>query len=220
LKVIPTMFQSSVRGLILMGAFGLLAACEREVGPGYEIHDMKYAAVAADGSVIEGDAEIWPCVLDQFTGLMWEVKTDQPGLHDQANTYSWYSPDEAHDDVDYRGVADAGQCAGSACDTHDLPRAVNEAGLCGHHDWRVPTRDELASITDLRRLSAPPTINTDYFPLAQAVEYWTSNDYSFQYDGAWAWSFQYGHDRVDWKREPKAVRLVRGEALDLMRVED
>ena len=32
---------------------------------------------------------------DQFTGLIWEVKSDTEGLHDWRNTYSWYSPDES-----------------------------------------------------------------------------------------------------------------------------
>ena len=27
-----------------------------------------------------------------FTGLTWEVKSDQAGLHDWRNTYSWWDP--------------------------------------------------------------------------------------------------------------------------------
>ena len=214
------MIRGSLPVSALMASLALLGGCEREVGPGLEIHDTKYAIVDAEGVRIDGDADAWPCVLDQFTGLMWEVKTDQPGLHDWRNTYSWYAPDEPNDEVDYRGLQDAGDCADSACDTDALVHAVNEAGYCGFHDWRMPTRDELASITDLRKVESPPTINTRFFPYTGPIEYWSGNDYSFQYDAAWAWSFQFGHDRVDWKREAKAVRLVRGEALNIPRVQD
>ncbi len=97
---------------------------------------------------------------------------------------------------------------------------MNAAGLCGFDDWRVPTRDELASISDPRKAAAPPTINTAYFPHAQADEYWSSNDYSFQWNAAWLWNFQHGHDRVEWKASPRHVRLVRGEPRALQRVKD
>jgi Protein of unknown function (DUF1566) len=223
--VIPATIRGSWPISGLVAAAMLLGGCEQEAPPGPDIQDTKYAMVGADGLPIDADragsdGQSWPCVLDQFTGLTWEAKADEPGLHDWRNTYSWYEPDEPVEPVDYRGTPDGGECVDSACDTHDFVRAVNAAGYCGFDDWRMPTRDELASITDLRKVESPPTINLQYFPYAQSEEYWSGNDYSFQYDGAWAWSFRYGHDRVDWKREPKALRLVRGEALNLQQVED
>lgn len=160
------------------------------------------------------------CIFDSRTGLLWQGKTDVPGLHDFRNTYSWYSPDEATGELDYRGVANGGTCADSQCDTWHYREAVNKAGYCGHEDWRLPGKGELLSISDLRRAEHPPTINTDFFRYTQAAEYWSGNDYSFQWDAAWAWNFQYGHDRVDWKKVPKFVRLVRGSAANLPEVKE
>jgi hypothetical protein len=108
----------------------------------------------------------------------------------------------------------------SRCDTWDYAKAVNEEGLCGFNDWRLPTKDEFFSISDLSKASSPPTVNANVFPFTQAAEYWTANDYSFQYDSAWAWTFLYGHDRVDWKKSGKYVRLVRGKARDLEAVKE
>ncbi|MDH3767868.1 MAG: DUF1566 domain-containing protein [Gammaproteobacteria bacterium] len=200
----------------------LLAGCSKDSGPGLEIHDTKYTAIGVDGNQIPTDTGSWPCALDQYTGLMWEVKTDEPGLHDWRNTYTWYNPEESNEPggLDYRGAVDGGECTGSGCDTWSYVSAVNATGHCGHHDWRIPLRDELASISDLRKTDAPPTTNMQYFPNTQAGEYWTSNDYHFQFDAAWAWNFGYGHDRVDWKKIPKPVRLVRGKALHLSRTKD
>jgi len=201
--------------------FLLLSACSRDPVPGPEIHDTKYRAVSAAGEVLDPAVAPGSCVLDQFTGLIWEVKSDQTGIHDWRNTYSWYDPQEAHGgELDYRGTENAGNCSGSACDTSALVKAVNLTGLCGYSDWRMPTRDELGSINDPRKSRSPPTINMRYFPFTQPGEYWSANDYQFQWDAAWVWSFLTGLDRVEWKRSPRYVRLVRGESRHLARVED
>ncbi|MDH3619598.1 MAG: DUF1566 domain-containing protein [Gammaproteobacteria bacterium] len=188
-----------------------LAACGQNDGDDSASAQSKFSVVTASGD---------RCVLDSDTGLLWAGKTDAPGLHDFRNTYSWYDPNEAHGELDYRGTEDGGECTGSSCDTWHLVLAVNEAGYCGHTDWRLPTKDELFSISDLLRASNPPTIDTDFFPHAHSAEYWSGNDYSFQWDAAWAWNFQFGHDRVDWKKTPKYVRLVRGSGENLPEVKE
>ena len=198
---------------IFLGAI-FMGGCEQAPSPMANLHDSKYKAVDV---VADATGE---CTLDTFTGLMWEVKSDEPGMHDWRNTYSWFDPDSSNNELDYRGTSGGGTCVGSDCDTNDFVRAVNEAGHCGFDDWRVPSRDELQSISDLRKAESPPTINIEYFPFTQASEFWSSNDYSFQFDAAWTWNFRFGHDRVDWKKTPKFVRLVRGEAEQLIPVKE
>lgn len=192
----------------------LLVACSEPAEPPPNPHDTKYEAVTID------DRASVDCVRDSVTGLTWELKSDDPGLRDWRNTYSWFNPGEAHKELDYRGLQDGGRCAASDCDTWDYVSKVNATAFCGYTDWRLPTKDEYFSITDLSRTASPPTANTAIFRYMQAAEYWTANDYSFQYDSAWAWNFQFGHDRVDWKRSAKFVRLVRGVAGDLEQVKE
>ena len=196
-------------------------ACDREPAVGPEIHDTKYLAVNSAGVALGPEIAPGDCTLDQFTGLTWEVKTDQPGMRYAENTYSWYNPTEAHGgELDYRGEANKGDCTGSDCDTFAYTVAVNEIVLCGYSDWRLPTRDELGSISDPRKNQSPPSINTRYFPNTQAGEYWSGNDYQFQWNAAWVWGFQNGLDRVEWKASPRYVRLVRGQARQVTRVKD
>ena len=207
--------------LIIYTLFSLLlSACGEQEKTLPNLHETKYRAVGDSGEILEKLPLSWHCVFDQFTGLTWEVKSDQPGLHDWRNTYSWYDPSEANDELDYRGTADGGTCTGSACDVHAWVAAVNETGLCGFNDWRLASRDELFTLSDMQRANSPPTINTEYFPFAQAAEYWSSNDYSYQWDAAWLWSFKHGHDRVEWKATPNYARLVRGNGQQIERVKD
>jgi len=207
--------------LLMAAALFFLSACDKETGPGPEIHDTKYTVIGPDGQPVEGDPGENDCVLDQYIGLTWEVKSNQPGLRDWRNTYSWYSPDESYEnELDYRGLPNGGECAGSDCDTTAYVQAVNDLGYCGHNDWRLPSRDELGSISDPRKVDNRPTINMKFFPHTQLEEYWSGNDYSFQYNSAWRWSYKFGHDRVDWKINPGYLRLVRGEATLLVRIKD
>ncbi len=206
-------------GLLLISI--TLSACDRQPAPGPEIHDTKYRAVDAIGTVLDPSVAPGVCVYDEFTELTWEVKSDQPGLHDWRNTYSWYDPQESSDgELDYRGVADGGECTGSGCDTAAFVQQVNAVGLCGQRDWRMPTRDELGSISDPRIGRPPPSINTRHFPFTQPAEYWSGNDYQFQWDAAWVWNFGNGMDRVEWKASPRHVRLVRGQPRQVARVKD
>lgn len=208
-------------GLALSLAIALaLAACDSRSGPGPEIHDTKYLGIDDEGQTLPPGQQ-GPCVLDQFTGLIWEVKSADSGLRSREHTYSWFDPEEdAGGELDYRGKPDGGQCRHSGCDTHAFVAAVNAAGLCGFTDWRMPTRDELGSISDPRKTDSPPTINTTWFPHTQSGEYWSANDYQFHWDTAWLWNFGNGLDRVEWKASPRYVRLVRGEAVYLQRVAD
>lgn len=174
-------------------------------------HDTKYSTIDANGD---------RCVQDNVTGLTWELKSAGGGLRDRDNTYTWFDPDEAVGELDYRGVENGGQCNDSQCDTWHFVAAVNASNYCGYDDWRMPIKDELLSISDVTRVDSPPTINHEYFPNTHAAEYWSGNDYSFQYDAAWGWNFALGHDRVDWKRSPKFVRVVRGTASHLESVKE
>lgn len=185
----------------------LVAACGGPDEQALSIHATKYRS--------SGD-----CVEDTVTGLVWEIKSGVAGLHDWRNTYTWFNPNEPNNELDYRGVPNGGTCSGSDCDTWAFLEAVNRAGYCDKHDWRLPSRNELMSISDLSKAGNPPTANLEFFPYMQAEEYWTGYDYGMQYQSAWAWNFFYGHDRVDWKKSPKFVRLVRGTASKLDEVKE
>lgn len=128
----------------------------------------------ADQSV-SYDVQLWSCVRDDVTGLIWEVKTDDTDFRDRNWTYSWYNSSGV-DDGGVSGRPNGGACHDSSnCDTEKFLAILNAGDFCGASDWRIPTRGELVSIVDYGA-AAPPFIDTDYFPNALAAgAYWTGS---------------------------------------------
>ncbi|MEE9304355.1 MAG: DUF1566 domain-containing protein, partial [Thiotrichaceae bacterium] len=114
------------------------------------------------------------CVKDNVTGLIWEVKTNDSGLHDKDDVYSWYNTLNTAENLNVPGFdrpsntairADVSNsnvngsddvCFGydssdpdntaKLCNTQAFVARVNTAGLCGASDWRIPSREELRSL--------------------------------------------------------------------------
>jgi len=138
---------------------------------------LKYTKISNAGDVLPDTATLgtastdWGCTRDDNTGLIWEVKTNDKGLRDQNNIYSWY--DTSSNNKGYAGLQDGekGSCTGSACDTSAYVQAVNAQGLCGSKDWRLPTYHELTSIL---KPDTFPTIDLNYFPNTGDFRTWSS----------------------------------------------
>jgi Protein of unknown function (DUF1566)/Divergent InlB B-repeat domain len=146
----------------------------------------------------------WNCVVDKVTGLMWEVKSADGGLHDKNWTYTWY-------DGTIFSVANGGICgATSACDTLAYVQKVNAVGWCGKNDWRMPTAEELRSIVSYDRIN--PAIDTAYFPNTMNAGYFAAErarGFAPRTGGAAAVSFQDGRWYDSYSTPTAYVRLVR-----------
>ena len=55
---------------------------------------FSFTKISNTGAELPASATEWSCVKDNVTGLTWEVKTDDGGLHDKDNTYTWYNPNQ------------------------------------------------------------------------------------------------------------------------------
>lgn len=178
-----------------------------------------YTKLDALGDEVSPNATEWSCVRDNVTGLIWEVKSNDNGLHDSSDTFTWFSEDTATNggfEGDQAGTAAA--CSLTQCNTENFATTVNAAGLCGFFDWRLPSTNELLSLVHLGQ-TASATIDTDLFPntasdTTQPTWYWTGVPNVDGNNGSaansWAIDFSSGNDNFLNKSSAAFVRLVRG----------
>ena len=179
---------------------------------------FSFTKLDTNGNPLPASASDWSCVKDNVTGLEWEVKTEDGGLHDKNDTYTWYNTDSATNGGN-SGTEDGGDtCYGydasdpaTYCNTQAYVARVNQAGWCGHHDWRMPTIKELRSLVDYSIHYPGPTIDTGYF-LHQVNSHVLSAS-PVASDSGSAWTVYFDDGNVDrYSRSGKSwVRLVRGE---------
>jgi Protein of unknown function (DUF1566) len=190
-------------------------------------------------------------ITDQQTGLMWEkeVKRDATqdfaNLQDADNSYRWSGQCSSNTSklcqptaaasaactADVEGNASGcAQCTGGdgSCNASSTVwtwiLALNAANFAGHADWRVPKRDELASIIDYTALTQPavnPAFQgascggacTDLTSAAcsctQSGNYWSQATYALFPDYTWYVYFLNGYVFYDQKINVAYVRAVR-----------
>ncbi len=163
---------------------------------------FSFTKLDAAGNTLASDANSWACVRDEVTGLIWEAKTDDWGIHDGRIGFAW-------------GDHSATSCATlTACNTDTLIAAVNSEALCGYNGWRLPKMEELQSITDYGQVSPEPLLDTDYFPHYRNAggtiqTYWSS---SLRFNSLYAWNFNAANSAVIFGSVASylGVRLVLG----------
>lgn len=142
------------------------------------------------------------CVIDKVTGLTWEQKTDDGGLRDKDNQYTWYNPDNRTNGGN-AGYKNNGK------NTYEYIKQLNAMNYCGYSDWRLPTKDELYSIVDYSRYK--PAINPIFIHTQDF--YWSSSSEAYRDYSAWGVNFDVGSDINNdlnyGKRSDYHVRAVR-----------
>lgn len=120
-------------------------------------------------------------------------------IYDRVTNLTWQKCSRGQDTLKCSGSATTSNWAGALtyCNTLSL----------GGTRWRLPNRNELASLVDLS--GAEPTLNNKMFPNNPEVYYWTSTTFQQVYTSAWVVNFGNGVVNFHVKTLPNYTRCVR-----------
>lgn len=171
----------------------------------------------SDGAVQKGATRSFTdngngTITDNTTGLMWEKKSDDGGIHDKDNFYTW-------------GMTSIPYTMNGTMVTTFLATLNGGGGFAGYTDWRIPNVNELQSLINYGAVSpsvygalnsscaAGCTVDGVGGPACSCTVssfYWSST--TFQDSPGLAWDVYFGLGVVDWstKSGNLYVRAVRG----------
>lgn len=188
---------------------------------GRGVNGFDWTKLAADGTTLvnqtspwntegtEQDGSRWSCVRDHVTGLAWEIKESNPEhTRYTGHTYRWWL-DSQEFNGGFPDSSTSGTCTGlSSCDTQSYLNHVNQEGLCGFNDWRLPTVKELSSIAVLSNVM--PAVDAKFFPDVAQPRFFTRESLAKDPSRAWYVYFSDGSVSSTNKGDASQVRLVRG----------
>lgn len=139
------------------------------------------------------------CATIQESGLTWELKNDDEGVHDKDNVYRW------------GGIGAEKSGTIFFDDWNTLLNAANKEKLCGFDDWRVPTIDELKTL--VINTAIKPIVTPEIFPLTLAAPYWSVSTYQNYPEHAQTVDFATGASNYynGFRGDRLPLRLVRSD---------
>lgn len=160
-------------------------------------------------------------VTDVVTGLMWEIKCDDGGMHDWNNTYTWEQAFQFVRDLNNRCADEVTDCTVGG-DAACTGIGNGKCGYAGYRDWRLPNSRELHSLVhagvfqpsinavfDTPHLSCAPGCSVTTCSCTFSDRYWTSTTYRPSTSRAWQIDFSFGQLRDTLKTTALRVRAVR-----------
>lgn len=178
---------------------------------------FNFSKIDAFGFVLANSAPAWNCILDNTSGLMWEVKTRDGSWRDREMIFANY------DNFAVGNKQDGGETPVDASESqypgspNSYKNSVNSSGLCGYKDWRLPTPLELQGIMNYSG-AGTKAIDTLWFPDVTwtypnvALYYWSSSPRQGSTNQAWYALLNQGSLEADYRYFVMNVRLVRGGA--------
>ncbi|MFM7144372.1 MAG: DUF1566 domain-containing protein [Alphaproteobacteria bacterium] len=197
--------------MIALGAIALVVPGAAHAARGKTVRTGQKNDFGAPGATTAGITRSYVdnglgFVKDQRTGLWWEKKSDDGGIHDKDDAYTWTTDTKVADGTAF---------------TEFLSALNTEPCFAGHSDWRLPTSFELYTIVDMG-FSLPtvgPMFDAGCLPgcgietcnCTNGGGFWTSSTPKDFQDLAWLVDFGNGAVVLGFKTQSYFVRAVRSD---------
>jgi len=174
---------------------------------------LKYIKLDNFGDILPDDSETWSCVLDQVTGLIWEVKHEGPEFTASHNRFTWFNENSFVNGGDIGSEGDSVSCSlsGLNCNTATYVQLVNDELMCGSNQMRLPTPRELLGLISLKQGDIGTKVDIDYFPFLHTgnSRYWTSTPFISTSNRAYVVDFLSAKLTHEPKSNTEGILLVR-----------
>lgn len=177
-------------------ALGKCVAKYSATWPQLQARAVNTGATCDDARFLDSGATI----VDRLSGLEWEKKgsldlvTNYADPHDGDNPYSWSVSGTLPNGTAFQNIL----------------RTLNDACFAGKCDWRLPTRDELLTLTSpaYPACVTPPCVDPTFLP-TRVGAYWSADTYANDPATAWIVQFDDGSPLATPKTQGFFVRVVR-----------
>jgi len=159
------------------------------------IAGFNFTKLDVNGNALSGDysdGEVWTCVRDNVTGLVWEHKNRvRNSIRYSETVFEWYDPNP-----ESNGGDEGAQRRCEPHNTYDHVQNANQQAWCGLTNWRLPTTNEIRSIIDYsipRKTQTNGLVSMKYFPNIEYFDYWSSQSNLTRPERAFAFHFYNGN---------------------------
>lgn len=157
-----------------------------------------------DGTAVAAGSSAAHCVLDNLSGLTWELKLAGDLTRDSEYRFSWYDADETVNGGD-AGLFYGPECPGGLCNTWSYADALGKSKVCGLSAWRLPTVAELRGISDAASLCDADGADC---PFDTHSWYWSATSVAADPSQAWMVTLDGRADTAYSKELPRQVLMV------------
>ncbi|UTV28129.1 DUF1566 domain-containing protein [Photobacterium atrarenae] len=134
---------------------------------GLDVSDGGFKLTKLDetGKPLAEDSTTWACVKDERTGLIWEVKADDPTSYRDKHRLFAYETETLKPHAEDLALASCQTDGVGVCTTQEYANKLNTSGYCGKTNWRVPTMNEQFDLLDFGETTTDETGNTYGLPV-------------------------------------------------------
>lgn len=197
-----------------------------KIGGGWGGFD--YSKINNSGEIVDESTplgmnpEDWACTFDNQTGLLWEIKINNPNNPRHfSHGFGWFMPDYPWHGGDEGFPHDVGLGCNFTleCHTQAYIEYINDLALCGRTDWRLPSMFEIKGIANLALDfhtggSLDPIYFADDAPVRGYGGQWTIDTSIHEAHFAFGMNFDDGHLEPHPKGGLLGIRLVSGELVE------